>query len=376
MDTNAKPDRRESRPLLKAEWSLGLPSPGLVRPDSVEVINGSVRYAYMGDPLRRVPVPATLLEEFCQLTDATAPEEAVRAFVARYGGLGLCPQHHRPFWHQPPRTLAALARRLIGAPEFCEPWKIVWSNAGAYPAPKQFRRSHEEPIGAFLLWARRFRLLVLQAVALKAGGWTTVLDMAFMRGEKATPSAILRSGEPARRWPEVADILSAWLQDARVTLRVTASAVGGVDVSLASAEPDFPLFGELAVQALGVVASARPVETCDGCGMLFAPVRQRAAQRRKFCPKCGLRAAYRVSKRQKRVEERQQRAERERARAKIASTRSGRKRETGERRSLSRTQPGKTSHLASSRRSYEKRTHARTSPNVIACRERKERTKK
>jgi len=273
------------------------------------VIKGSVRYAYAGNLLQRVPVPATLLEEFCELPDAAAPEQAVRAFVSRYGGLGLCPEHHRPFWHQPPQTLGALVtRRRVGS-KFCDPWKTVRSSVRGRGARTVIARSYEEPISAILLWARRFRVLVLQTVALKAGGEPAGLDIAFMRGEEAAPSASRRTGERVHRWHEVAEILSAWFQDARLTLRVTASAVGSVEVLLASAEPDFPLFGELAVQALNVVASARTVETCDGCGKLFAPERQRAAQRRKFCPACGLRAAYRVSKRQKRAEKRQQREE-------------------------------------------------------------------
>ena len=300
--------RQESRPLLKAEWASGLPSPGLVRPESVEVIKANVRYAYLVGSPRRVPVPAKLLEEFCTLPDAADAEEAVRGFVAIYGGLGLCPQHHRPFWHQPPKTLHAMLMRMqTGAPRFCEPRDFVKSNFGVVSTRAQLRISHDEPISAFLLWAKRFRVIVLQAVALKAGGLPPALDMRFMRGEVPARSKSRQLGKQESRWPDVADILSGWLLDARVTLRVTASAAGGVEVSLASAESDFPLFGELAVQALGVVASARTVETCDGCGAIFAPERQRATHRRKFCPKCSLTAAYRLSKRQLRAEERQRR---------------------------------------------------------------------
>jgi hypothetical protein len=103
----------------------------------------------------------------------------------------------------------------------------------------------------------------------------------------------------------VANIISAWLVEARITPRVTACRVGGVDVFIASASRDFPLFGELVVQAFSVIASARSVLMCDGCGELFAPERPRAPRRRKFCPECGPKAAWRESKRRKRAEARQ-----------------------------------------------------------------------
>ena len=57
------------------------------------------------------------------------------------------------------------------------------------------------------------------------------------------------------------------------------------------------LLGALALQLAYVVASSESVATCFACGRFYTPHRRPAAGRRSFCPDCGLRAAWRTSKR-------------------------------------------------------------------------------
>lgn len=57
------------------------------------------------------------------------------------------------------------------------------------------------------------------------------------------------------------------------------------------------LLGALALQLAYVVASSEGVATCFACGRFYTPRRRPAAGRRSFCPACGLRAAWRASKR-------------------------------------------------------------------------------
>jgi hypothetical protein len=57
------------------------------------------------------------------------------------------------------------------------------------------------------------------------------------------------------------------------------------------------LLGALALQLTYVVASSEGVATCFACGRFYTPRRRPAARRRSFCPDCGLRAAWRISKR-------------------------------------------------------------------------------
>jgi len=57
------------------------------------------------------------------------------------------------------------------------------------------------------------------------------------------------------------------------------------------------LSGALALQLAYAVASSEGVATCFACGRFYTPVRRPAAGRRSFCPACGLRAAWRTSKR-------------------------------------------------------------------------------
>jgi hypothetical protein len=55
--------------------------------------------------------------------------------------------------------------------------------------------------------------------------------------------------------------------------------------------------GALALQLAYAVASSEGVATCFVCGRFYTPARRPAAGRRSFCSACGLRAAWRTSKR-------------------------------------------------------------------------------
>jgi hypothetical protein len=57
------------------------------------------------------------------------------------------------------------------------------------------------------------------------------------------------------------------------------------------------LAGAIALQLAYAVASSEGVATCFACGRFYTPARRPAAGRRSFCPACGLRAAWRTSKR-------------------------------------------------------------------------------
>lgn len=57
------------------------------------------------------------------------------------------------------------------------------------------------------------------------------------------------------------------------------------------------LSGALGLQLAYAVASSEGVATCFACGRFYTPVRRPAAGRRSFCQACGVRAAWRTSKR-------------------------------------------------------------------------------
>jgi hypothetical protein len=68
------------------------------------------------------------------------------------------------------------------------------------------------------------------------------------------------------------------------------------------------LAGALALQLAFAVASSEGVATCFACGRFYTPVRRPAAGRRSFCQACGVRAAWRTSKRVTRGRFRQKQA--------------------------------------------------------------------
>ena len=55
------------------------------------------------------------------------------------------------------------------------------------------------------------------------------------------------------------------------------------------------LFTMLSIQLLVAVTGARAIECCTNCRSFYTPKKVASTGKRRFCPKCGIRAARRLA---------------------------------------------------------------------------------
>ena len=222
--------------------------------------------------------PDRLVFDFARL--ATAPERAFVEFARIWGVLGICP-HGDSIHHTEP---ACLPRRAGG--EMAESL-TRWRNR-----------------------ARRVRSMLNIKSALNRA----------QPGEPADWRVIWPGSAPTER-KAAADVLAAVaniflgtvnLQPILQQLqnRLTVTFVGGNVVSLMRTMNDHPeirpwlsssgtLLAEIAIRTLLVLQDGAGWAICSApeCQRLYRPSRQPPAGRQNFCPKCGKRASWRLSKR-------------------------------------------------------------------------------
>lgn len=272
-----------------ADSGLSIPSPGLLRPVSTEAREGFVRYKWRPRS-SRAPVPINLLEQFVGIADAQDVAAAVRSFIEKFGGLGLCNAHNRPVGHEPSISLRDFGTDLVESNAKCSSWRTV----GFDERSQLFW--HEESIEAWRAWSNRFHSLLTQALSLK----TTqperqAPDSSFLRGLTESRQVPVETVSVVEVWSRLVGVINGWLADAGVAPLLESSSIGLVTATLGS-RGTFPLFGELVLQSIAVVTRPSGMVACSGCGRLFSPERRRAASRRRFCASCGIRAAWRLSK--------------------------------------------------------------------------------
>jgi hypothetical protein len=185
------------------------------------------------------------LDDFVTLSDQEP--EAIRAFAAHWGPLGIC-KHYCPWTH-------SLARRSpTSLTPICSPLGVALSQG----------RSGWEQLKHWRDYSRQAKDITLEAVALKNDRSRRPSQLQSIFGRVAT-----------------------WLEIAAVPLLAYAD-IGnqrpwpyGFGISFAITG----VFQIVALQLLGVVAGGRELAQCSHCGFPFALTGHREGRRR-FCPTC------------------------------------------------------------------------------------------
>lgn len=241
-----------------------------------------------------MPVPVDLLEQFLRIAEGEDAAGAVRSFIERFGGLGLCKAHNRPVGHEPSLSLRDVGTNFVESGAECSAWRTV-----GFDVQGQLFW-HEESIEAWKAWADRFHSLLAHASSLKTPQpQLQAPDSSFLRGLTERRRAAVEPAKAVEVFHRLVGVINGWLADAGVAPRLESDSLGQVTATLGSSGT-FPLFGALVLKSIAVITGPRGMVACSGCGQLFSPERKRAASRRKFCSSCGLRAAWRLSKRKQR----------------------------------------------------------------------------
>ena len=220
-------------------------------------------------PWRVVMAKRDLLDKFVHL--ARAKDAAIVEFARRFGVLELC-RHGRPYFHaqmagMPPPCQAGRAETL-------EKWRALARETEAFLLIAAALKT-DSPKSAP---ARKARRLLWNVI----GEWT--LD----------PTAPQR-GLSERGLLE--DSLNVWIERA------------GARVGLLWPEDRKPrfaitsgtLWATVLVQVAQAIAGGGAIAVCSSCGIPYAPKRKPAPQRNNFCNECGVKAAWKLSKRRLRI---------------------------------------------------------------------------
>lgn len=231
-----------------------------------------------------------LLDGFMKLGDA--PAEQILAFARRWGVLGIC-VHGAPASHRPPSV------PFDPAVPSCMPQQL--ENGDYY-----------ESLISWRYFASATQALVNIAARLQNGGvgasadWRTVYQ-----GSPPLPGDSRDFWDESRRHREV-DVLTLcervndWLQMGNVSPALSAFmwlSKGTPELQLGSPCYYGALFGAIALQLALVIGRSDGLATCDACGNVYIPSRRPNPNRRSFCSKCGLKAAWRFAARDHRRRE-------------------------------------------------------------------------
>jgi hypothetical protein len=272
-----------------------------------------VTYAYT----KRAPGPG-LLEQFVALGDAT--DDAILAYARQWGVLVICahglpashsercrplalPRRHAYIFWEPLaswRFFARQARRILDIAAHTHNGEVVKS-----PIASQLLTMPPSPTARTPPAARPRREKPLR--------WERLLYPLHERknifeqwvAELMQPTPV--EGRPRGPWATltfqracVAYAVNQWLDWGRARPQVEwDGATPTIALTTGGLLPMYVdrLAGALALQLAYAVASTEGVATCFACGRFYTPTRRPAAGRRSFCPSCGVRAAWRTSKR-------------------------------------------------------------------------------
>jgi hypothetical protein len=188
---------------------------------------------------------AGVLDDFLVLADGS--DEAIQAFAAHWGPLGICK-------HQLPCTHSLARRSPISPPPVC------------LPLGARASRGLEgwEPLGKWRDYARDAKAIVLDAFPLRNRRERGQDQLEHLFGRVAVWLEL--AAVPLVTYAEV-DAGRPWPCGFQATF-----AIGGV-------------FQILALQLLGVVGGGRELAPCTHCGLPFVLTGHREGKRR-FCPSC------------------------------------------------------------------------------------------
>lgn len=258
-------------------------------------------------PRTALPGPR-LLEGFVRLADA--PDSAIRDYARQWGILGICkhdlPRTHN-FWRGlPDRFCSPLGFRMDEKLETLTGW---------------------EPLSTWRRYTREARAILDIAASLHQG-IPVLNENIWSQAGHAHPGGLTdKSLSDLCRDQAFAISVSVngWLDIAHVRPFFSWGALGPPAVLLGTTVwwfhldmqkrwlPSVPhmhgtsLFGALAVQLLMTVSRTGGLAVCSTCGTVFTPRRRPNPNRRRYCPVCGIKAAWRDAQAMRRVKSAKQR---------------------------------------------------------------------
>lgn len=239
-----------------------------------------------------------------EFTNLDRPD-AVLAFAKKYGPLGLCEHGWPAMTHKRNRVLCPPKHRQ-----------------------KRARLEIRERVSHVLTWAHQGAALLRVAAKAQSGEPITGADWldAGLAGSRHISLPSGESGELAlptgglQAKQMIAGLATFWLRLGDPRPCVLPNALGRLELKFISGDQSINnevpksldtaaaqlannlSFAVLSIQLASAVCG-EGLATCSGCGALYVPARTPIDGRRHFCPQCGARAAWRLSKRDKRMKQ-------------------------------------------------------------------------
>ena len=156
---------------------------------------------------------------------------------------------------------------------------------------------YEEAIETWRELATRARATLDVAASIQKGehpreeDWDTLAPWYYVWRTRAKGATAPRRRAAEKQ--QLADVLNAWLRLAEV--RPSFSWQAGINFTNLEGvdEGSISLLGVLALQMVRAVAQARKIATCSGCGATYLRKREAPKGRANYCPRCGIKAAWR-----------------------------------------------------------------------------------
>jgi len=250
------------------------------------------------------------LSDFLKIADASAHDlpKAVKEYASRYGVLELCELHDLPSSH--PNYVDA---QQPPAP----PGEYV-----GYCPPRQDDTRFWEPLSGWRYWARQALALVNLAANARRGEFSSEQDLMFLLPTLPQQAREIQSAledpnftpkkksylmahvavilgdalpqGPREQWKLVARIVNHWLTLNRPQPICTIEGSQPAVILAPGLECGW-LFTMLSIQLLVAVTGAKAIESCTNCRSFYTPKKVASTGKRRFCPKCGIRAARRLA---------------------------------------------------------------------------------
>ncbi len=260
---------RLERAMLAGQWPVW---------PKIKARGGFLTCHFFGDGPRYVGEGKDLLEGFLALADAA--DSDVEAYARRWGILGLC-RHGLPAGHESVRLFIAGAKLTGDKTAFMRPIDRAGKEHGAavVDAPCWSGNPSDgwrEPTELWRIYADLARNLLLAANVARIAG-------------RESPDA-RRSGLNL-----LAGELDQWLTLAPMQVRFIVRQ-GRPSISLVPRNPISALSAVLAAQVCFAASASKDLLLCANCGRPYFPKRKPPREgTRTYCPRCGVKAAWRSS---------------------------------------------------------------------------------
>jgi hypothetical protein len=278
-------------------------------PDQIEVRENRVWYSF-GQAPQLAKLGERFLSDFLQIADAPPDDlpKAVEQYATRYGVLELCEAHLLPRSH--PNYVDARYPSARGAEYY------------GYCLPRQDAERFCEHLSSWRYWSRQALAVVNLAGNIKRGQLIPREDFRFLLATLPREAQELQNGlenpkptstqkarliarigarladgfpkDPGDQWKIVAQVLNFWLTLARPQPICTIEKSRPTIILAPGLECGW-LFAMLAMQLMVAVTGAKALECCSNCRSLYLPKKLASTGTRRFCPKCGIRAARRLA---------------------------------------------------------------------------------